>query len=263
VPAGDDGLVLPGDRTLGCLLVHGLTATPDEMRPLAERLAAAGFPVRVVRLAGHDTSPDDLARTRWQDWLASVEAGFAALREATSRVAVVGFSTGGLLALRLAAERGAEVEALVLCAAALSLRTPGLWALPWLCRVPAVRRRLAMLPKGGRDIADPEARVTSRAYDRIPVGALLDLLDLQHRVGAELGRVRQPALLLHGRHDHTVPLDCQERLRRGLGGRWIEAHVLERSWHVLPEDHDRDEVGRLAADFLGRVERDDPGAARP
>lgn len=225
------------------------------MRPLAERLGDAGFPVRVVRLAGHATSVDDLAATRWLDWLASVERGFEAMRATTPRVAVAGFSTGGLLALRLAAARGREVSALVLCATALRLRTPGLRALPWLCRVPAVRRRLAVLPKGGRDIADPVARAGSRAYDRIPVGALLDLLALQRLVRTQLPEVVQPALLLHGRRDHTVPLRCHHRLRRGLGGRWIESHVLERSWHVLPEDHDRDEVGRLAADFLGRVER--------
>src|SRR5262249_50914792 len=64
---------LPGTRGLGCLLVHGFTATPAEMRPLGEALAARGFPVRGVRLAGHGTSVEDLARTGWRDWYASVE----------------------------------------------------------------------------------------------------------------------------------------------------------------------------------------------
>ncbi len=58
------GFALPGTRPLGCLLVHGFTGAPDEMRPLGEALAAAGFPVRAVRLPGHGTSVDDLARTR-------------------------------------------------------------------------------------------------------------------------------------------------------------------------------------------------------
>lgn len=237
------------------MLVHGLTATPEEMRPLAERLAAAGFPVRLVRLAGHATTPHDLARTRWTDWLASAADGLQAQRRVTPRVALVGFSMGGLLALQLAAERPREVEALVLCAAALELRTPGVRLLPWLCRLPGIRERIPLLPKGGRDLADRTRRRTSQAYDRVPVCALLDLLELQRRVGALLPRVRQPALLLHGRLDRTVPLGCHDRLRRGLASSWLESHILERSAHVLPEDHDRDEVGRLAADFLDRVER--------
>lgn len=247
--------MIPGRRRLGCVLVHGLTATPEEMRPLAERLAAGGFPIRLVRLAGHGSSPADLGRTRWSDWLASVDESLRAQQATTPRVALVGFSMGGLLAVRLAAERSTEIAALVLCAAALRLRTPGLRLLPWLCRIPGVRRRLPLLPKGGRDIADAAARATSRAYDRIPVQALLDLLELQRQAARSLGRVRQPTLLLHGRLDRTVPLSCHERLRRELGSPWVEAHVLERSAHVLPEDHDRDQLGRLVADFLDRVER--------
>ena len=36
----------------------------------------------------------------------------------------------------------------------------------------------------------------------------------------------------------------------------VEAHVLERSWHVITTDVERAEVGRLAADFLERVAPD-------
>ena len=50
-------------------------------------------------------------------------------------------------------------------------------------------------------------------------------------------------------------------LRARIGSRWVETHVLERSWHVVTLDYDRDEVGRLAADFLARVEKNDPGPA--
>src|SRR2546429_9501847 len=70
-----DAFSLPGSRPLGCLLVHGFTGTPEEMRPLGEALAARGFPVYAVLLAGHGTDVAELARTCWTDWFASVEAG--------------------------------------------------------------------------------------------------------------------------------------------------------------------------------------------
>ena len=41
---------------VGCLLVHGFTGTPHEMRFLGERLAAQGYTVSGVCLAGHATS---------------------------------------------------------------------------------------------------------------------------------------------------------------------------------------------------------------
>ena len=112
-----------------------------------------------------------------------------------------------------------------------------------------------MIPKaGGRDIGDPVARAASRSYDVMPLPALLSLLHLRRVVRRELGRVTQPALVLHGRFDHTAPPTNVALLRRLLGSRWIETCILERSWHVLTEDVERDEVGRLAVDFLSRVE---------
>ena len=87
-----------------------------------------------------------------------------------------------------------------------------------------------------------------------PLAGVTELLRLQEVVRRELSRVTQPALLLHGRHDHSVPLANLELLQRGLGSPWIETGVLERSWHVITMDVERDEVGRVAADFLERVE---------
>lgn len=252
----DDDIALPGTRALGCLLLHGFTATPHEVRPLAEALARDGVAVRAVRLAGHGTTVADLARTGWPDWLASAEAGLDALRRDVARVAVAGVSMGGLLALRLAATRPADVAALVLCAPALHLTDWRPRVLPYLRFVPGMRGRLAVMPKrGGRDIADPAARAASRSYDALPLPAVLSLLELQRAIRRDVPTVTQPALLLHGRNDRVVPVHSQQRLRAALGSRWIETHVLERSAHVLTEDFEREEVGRLAADFLARVER--------
>jgi carboxylesterase len=235
--------------------VHGFTATPEEMRPLGEALAARGFPVLAVRLAGHATDVADLARTRWRDWFASVEEGHARLRQAHRRVAALGMSMGALLALHLAAARPAEVAALVCCGTPLRLRDPRLRWLPVAARIPWAARRWALIPKDdGPDIADPVARAASRSYRAMPLPALVELLRLQAVVRRETRRVTQPALLLHGRLDRSVPLDNLERLRRALGSRRVETRVLERSGHVVTVDHDRDEVARLAAGFLARVE---------
>ena len=224
------------------------------MRPLGDALAAAGFPVHAVRLAGHATTPADLAGTSWPDWLASAEEGFAALRATTRRVAVAGVSLGALLALLLAARRPADVAAVVCGATPLRLtdrRTALLRSLSWL---PRVRRRYAVLPKRGRDISDAAARAASRSYDVMPLPALLSMLALRGVVWRELGRVTQPVLTLHGRHDHVAPVSNLALLRRRLGARQVEGHLLEHSWHVITEDVERDLVARLTIDFLSRVE---------
>jgi carboxylesterase len=224
------------------------------MRPLGEALAAAGFPVRAVRLPGHGTSVEDLAHVRWPDWAAAVAAGAAALAREVPRVAIAGMSMGALLALHLAATQPETVTALVLCSTALAVRDWRLRFVPLIARIPWLARRYALLPKTGRrDIADAAARMASFTYEAVPLTAVVELLRLQRVVRGELRRVVQPALVLHGRHDHTVAVAEAEKVRRRLGSRWVEMHVLERSWHVITLDVERAEVGRLVVDFLARV----------
>jgi len=238
--------------------VHGFTGTPWEMRPLGEALAGRGFPVRAVRLAGHGTTLADLARTRWTDWYTSVEEGIACLARDVPRVAVVGLSMGALLALHLAATRPADVAALVLCATPLRLGDVRARWLPVLAHVPVlwqvIQRRWGLVPKAdGPDIADPVMRAASPSYLASPVEGILEVLRLQRIVRGELRRVVAPALLLHGGQDHSVPLDNLSLLRRALGSRVVEEHVLPRSWHVITVDVERDEVARLVGDFLERA----------
>ena len=228
-PEARGGFTLSGSRALGCLLVHGLTATAEEMRPLGEALAARGFPVHAVCLAGHGTDLASLARARWADWFASVSEGLARLRPEAPRIAVAGMSLGGLLALHLAATHPAAVAALVLCGTPIQLSGARFRWLPILARLPFVARRYATIPKvnGKPDIADPVMRAASQSYPAVPLPAVLELL------------------------------------RSELGSRSIETHVLERSWHVVTLDYDRDEVARLAAAFLDRVAAEAAPAGRP
>jgi carboxylesterase len=227
------------------------------MRPLGEALAARGFPVRGVRLPGHATTVEDLAATRWADWFGEVLREAGGLAAETSGVAAVGMSLGSLLALHLAATRPHLARALVLCGTPVEGHGLRLRLLPFLARVPWFAARWATIPKrgDGPDIADPIARAASRSYRAMPLAGILELLALQHVVHAELRQVRQPVLLLHGRGDHSIPVAGMVRLRQRLGSRSVEAHVLARSWHVVTLDYDREEVARLAVDFLDRVER--------
>lgn len=225
------------------------------MRPLADALAARGFAVRAPRLAGHDTTLAELARCRWTDWLASAEDALRLLAADVERVAVGGMSMGALLAFRLAVTHPGTVAAVVSMAAPLDLGGRASPWLPWLERLPAATLRRAMIPKrNGRDISDPEARARSRAYPKMPLPAILQLMALQRAAVADLPRVTQPTLVLHGRHDHTAPFANMGLLQTLVGSERVEAHVLERSWHVVTEDVEQELVAQLVGEFLERVE---------
>ena len=93
---------LPGSKT-GVVLIHGFTGAPKEMRQLGNALHKHGLSVLGVRLAGHATQPEDMRRTRWWDWLASVEDGINLLYGSCDRIFYAGLSLGGDLALIAAA----------------------------------------------------------------------------------------------------------------------------------------------------------------
>ena len=51
-----------------CVLLHGYTATPQQLRTWAMAFAQAGFAVEVPLLPGHGTVPDELVDTDWSDY---------------------------------------------------------------------------------------------------------------------------------------------------------------------------------------------------
>jgi carboxylesterase len=83
----------------GCLVQHGFTGTPKEVRWLGEYLNRQGYTVCGMRLAGHATQPEDMIRSRYPDWLASVEDGYNLLRSSCDQVFLLGLSMGGILSL--------------------------------------------------------------------------------------------------------------------------------------------------------------------
>jgi len=224
------------------------------MRPLGEELAAAGYAAHGVLLPGHGTTLDDFATHGRESWKRTVGDAIRDLRMRGHDVAVLGMSMGALLALTAAAAAPDDVAALVLCGTALEVAD---WRAAWVARLaasPLVRRLVPSVPKpGGRDISDPAARTASPAYGRIPLAALAELTHLQREARGVLGNVTKPVLALHGRHDHAVPVRTLTRLRSGLASASIETHVLERSWHIVTLDVEKDLVTRLVLDFLDRV----------
>ena len=89
---------------VGVLLIHGFTGSPAEMRPLGRFLHGRGLTVAAPLLPGHGTTPADLNRCRWQDWLACAEIALAELQAQCRAVFVAGLSLGALLTLTLAGQ---------------------------------------------------------------------------------------------------------------------------------------------------------------
>lgn len=245
--AGED--VSGGD--VGIVLVHGFTGTPFEVRPLGEHLAREGFAVRAPLLPGHGATIDALDRTTWRDWADEVDRTVEAMQRRHRRVAVIGQSLGGLLALHLGTRRRD-------LAAIGSLAAP-LW-LPWLAaRVAAstqrgILRGVRTLPKlGGSDVRDRRVRAENPCYDAIPTRALGHLLAFMRIVDDALPLVAPPVLVLHGAQDHTAPVACAARIAARTRAQRLR--ILPRSYHLIASDVERDIVAAEVTRFVRRAVR--------
>lgn len=243
---------LPGGPR-GCLVSHGLTGTPYEMRFLGEQMNAAGFTVCGVALAGHNTSIAELERSRWQDWYESVERGVERLRRDCDRVVVAGLSLGSVLALHLARQRPQSVDALAL------LSTPLILGNPWPQRLPsAIHSVVRWLPARWRhlpkrsEIADPEALAIHPGYPAMPLPAVAEFLALVRRVRPELGAIRQPVLIIQAHQDPTAPMANLDLLSLELPN-VIKTVRLERSRHVITVDYEKDIVAAEVRTFAEAV----------
>ncbi len=212
------------------LVLHGLTATVASVRPLADALADAGFSVEAPLLPGHGTSPEDLERTTFGDWLAAADASFESLSARTDETVVAGHSLGGTLALALALTHAA-VAGLVLVNPFVEPPAPS--ALEMLRAAERSGRRL--LPAIAGDVAKPG--VVEPAYDAVPVSSLLSLFEAAGDLAPRLGEVTCPVLLMTSRVDHVVPTSHGDFLAGALSGP-VERVVLERSRHVATLDLD-------------------------
>jgi len=232
----------------GCLLLHGFTGTPAEMRPLGTRLAARGFTVRAPLLPGHGTRVDDLARTTWRDWFGAALESWNELGERSAARAVVGLSMGALLALHLAHERGREVAAVAALAPAIRLRDQrSAETTLWIRRLPRLPRRFEIVPKRRRD---PEAERLTPAYDEIPLRSLASMIELQRVVRAELSQITTPALVLDGALDETIAPGAAAEIEAALGSPTKRRMSFARSGHIMTEDADAPDVLAAVESFL-------------
>ncbi|WP_299024354.1 alpha/beta fold hydrolase [uncultured Thermanaerothrix sp.] len=232
----------PRGRT-ACLLIHGFTGTPKEMRGLGEFLANLDYTVLGIRLAGHATRVEDLMRCHWEDWLASVEDGLALLHSTYEQVFVIGLSMGGILALLAAANYPVN--------GAVALSTP--YALPADWRLNFIRwfkYLQPFVPKGNPDWHNPALAKEHREYPAYPTAGIEQLRTLLAKMRQELPLIHVPVLLIHSRQDRAVSPENAIRIFETLETPEKKLIWVENSGHVLTCDTDHPIVFHEIATFL-------------
>ena len=265
------GIVEKRGKT-GVLLVHGITGSPAEMRPLVRKLAAQGFSVSCPQLAGHCSNLADLKRTRWTDWYESLERAMESLTRQCDTIFVSGLSMGALLALKLAADHPDRVQAVATLSATffydgwnvpylrqrfllpLAIYSPlrYFWSYheppPYGIKDERIRNMIAAVYQNS-NLSLPE----KYGYSEFPGVTIRETFRLIKAVKRELAGIVAPLLIVHSTEDDMASLKNASFLASQVSSADVDTFYVDDTYHVLTLDKRKDDVAARVAEFFLRI----------
>ena len=235
---GEPFLFLPGNvpAPLGVVAVHGFLASPAEMHGLGRRLGAHGLPVVGVRLKGHGTSPWDLRERSYEDWLDSVRRGYEIMSALARRVCVVGFSSGGALALLLAAGHPGKLAGVIAVNVPLYFRNPNMKFVPLVHRANRLVQWVSSF-EGVMPFRPNRSEHPHINYHHMPVHGLFELTRMVAELEQRLPAVRCPVDLMQANRDPVVVPESVYRIAEKLEGTEPVVRMIKAARHgIVNED---------------------------
>jgi esterase/lipase len=200
------------------------------MRSLGERLHKQGHHVLGVRLKGHGTSPWDLRSRNWQDWQASVARGFDIIKTYSQSVHIVGFSTGGLLALLHASVRpNTKIKSVTSVSAPIDFKNKNLKFVPLLHHANKLVRWVfseGLIPFRPNEPENPEVN-----YQHIPIRALYQLQLLIEHLMEKPIQINADVYLYQTDHDPVVEPSSLDKLLQNIRAPGIEKVTIHADRH--------------------------------
>ncbi len=234
---------------LGILLTHGLAGSAYDLRALADWLHdQLNATVLIKRLAGHGTTPRELARMTLRDWRQSLAEGVDELRN-TDRLFLIGNSFGGNLMIDLALRCPRPVAGLVLLSA--PIFTNGEWwqrailplVIPWRFSI----RKHWIKYEGEADY------VKRGSYLEVPLSTYREFLWILRFISREQVRaIQPPTLMIYSKHDVVIKPHSAEFIYRRLPGRNKQLFWLDDSYHSPLSSKRTADVFQQVTDFIRR-----------
>ncbi|WP_102958235.1 alpha/beta hydrolase [Mangrovicella endophytica] len=223
---------------LAIVYIHGFAASKGEMRPLADKVAAAlGANLFYTRLEGHGRDGAALEQAFVNDWINDLAEAVAIGRAIGTNVIIIGSSMGATLSAY-----GATIPGVTDGTVGLVALSPALRLADW-------RSALLDLPEARKIVAwwQPQSAFQSSGATaeavwtlRFPTAATVPLARLMRATReADLSQIRLPALFLYSPDDQLV----DPAATRAFIERWPAAHEAEAitgsgdpSKHILAGD---------------------------
>ena len=227
---------------IGVLLVHGFTGSPPSMRPWGEFLHSKGYTVRVPLLPGHGTKPEDLNKTKWEEWPAKITHELSELQKTCDTIFLVGLSMGGGTVLNVAESNNEAIAGLILVNPMIYVKGIPVELAFFLSRLQKLRTSV------GDDIKRPG--ITEWGYDALPTRGIYQLLKMLRVTRRNLEKITVPVQLFHSVEDHTLPVANTEIILAEIASKDKTRIELVNSYHVATLDYDQELIFQNSLTFI-------------
>ncbi len=233
-----------------CILVHGFTGSPVEIRPLARALNESGYRVLTPLLPGHEGTKEDLRKATASAWIHSIEELVDAHIGPTP-VHLIGFSMGAMIASVIASKK--PVTSLTLLAPSVYYARPR-----------QVFRQMATYIKANWDKAGNDADYLKRRGDQFltaPFYSLQQFRRLVQMAKSAMPQIQMPTCVIQGLKDEIVEPQSADYVYNTIASAHKEVHYLPESRHMVCLDVEAEMAVNLVLKFLGSQSSGLPSAS--
>lgn len=236
---------ITGSSQQALLFLHGFTASPSEIRPVAEELNKINnCSISGILLPGHGTTPDQLNTVQWQEWYKAVEDELKSLQTRYQQVFVGGLSMGGLLALHA----GVNFEGLD---GVVTINAPIYYHYGVIPLLSDLRGMMTpFYPKKGLQQIKELEDQGRFAYRVMPLKAFHSLNHLRKVVMNEAQGLKIPALIFQSLLDESVHFRSGDFLYEKIRGEGAKLIMLPQSRHIATMGEQEELIAREMANFM-------------
>lgn len=237
------------DSDICIINIHGFSAAPMEMIDVSDYLYEQGYSVYAPRLKGHGTAPEDLKDTTWQEWYLSLSRAISIATLKYKKVYIIGFSTGGLLALLSSKKCYIEFAGIVCINAALHLNDIRLKALPavsfWNDLVNAFNAN-----DYAKEYVDNLAENPDINYDKFYITAIEQLHALMNKTKKNIPKIQSPILIIQSKNDPVVNPSSAYEIYDKIKSKRKNILLLNLDNHVIVKGKNTKELFKEINKFL-------------
>ena len=227
------------------LLVHGFTASPTELRPIADFLHSKGYDIYSVLLPGHGTTPEDLQNKKMHDWWVAVKQK---MEEIDGCDYVIGFSMGALLACRLAIEFQEQLKGVIIISTFIKIKPKILSRLSFLFPVIALFKPYIDKSPETEDYFKKHNLISYMTY---PVSAAYETVKLSKFTQRKIiPKITIPTLIIQGVKDDRVDPEGYKILDKKIPAIKKKVVLLPESQHIVTVGPDTELLFHSIQEFL-------------